>query len=334
MSTTAIPNDSAPAKLRFLSKRCLGEIPATYADVRDIVRANLTAKASGLVQNPDTRALHPVPNSFIEAMPGFVAPQAAAGLKWISGFADNPGRGLPYISGLIILNDAGTGVPTAIMDAARVTSLRTACATAVAIDLLALDPFRRVAIIGCGVQGRAHLAMLLELFPQLEEIRLFDVIPTVAEQAGKSQDDGGRCRPMATIQGAVDSADVVVTLVPEAEGDQVVRAEWLEEGALLVPAATDFGWTREALISSGTLVVDDVEQYERARERGGLKRMAGCPAPVELCDVLVAKAQAPTNHGRARVCALNLGLAIHDVAVAAYLRNIAQEQDIGMLVEL
>ncbi len=77
-----------------------------------------------------------------------------AGVKWVSAFPENRGRGLPTIAGLIVLNDPETGLPLAVMDAGWITAKRTAAASALAARHLARPDSRILGILGCGVQGQ------------------------------------------------------------------------------------------------------------------------------------------------------------------------------------
>ena len=74
-------------------------------------------------------------------------------LKWVTSFPDNPARGLPVVTGALLLSDAGTGELAAIIDCASITSLRTGAAAAVSAQALAPDAARSVGLIGCGVNG-------------------------------------------------------------------------------------------------------------------------------------------------------------------------------------
>jgi len=97
-------------------------------------------KGHGRTEMPPKPGIHPGPqgnDNFIHAMPAYIPAMRAAGLKWISGFPGNQARSLPYISGLLILNDEETGLPKAIMDATWITAMRTGAATAVAVRHLA-----------------------------------------------------------------------------------------------------------------------------------------------------------------------------------------------------
>jgi alanine dehydrogenase len=72
-------------------------------------------------------------------------------LKWISSFPGNPARGLPTVIGLLVVSDATTSEPLALLDAGAVTALRTGAVAAVAADALAAG--RSVGIVGCGLHG-------------------------------------------------------------------------------------------------------------------------------------------------------------------------------------
>src|SRR2546421_538492 len=85
------------------------------------------------VRSPSCSAASSRPNAFIHAMPAYLADEDVAALKWVSGYPDNPSRSLPYISGLIVLNDAATGQPLAVLDAAEITAARTAAASGACI---------------------------------------------------------------------------------------------------------------------------------------------------------------------------------------------------------
>ncbi len=127
---------------------------------------------------PPKIGIHPRPaGSFAHAMPAYLPGPAndgsrdLAGMKWIAGFPDNPAAGLPALHGLVVVNDARTGVPLAILDAAPITSERTAAVSGTAIARWAPPTggrAARAAIVGAGIQGRAHLPVLGHLLPGVE----------------------------------------------------------------------------------------------------------------------------------------------------------------------
>src|ERR1035441_2526337 len=82
-------------------------------------------KGEGRVEMPPKIGIHTMPDAFLHAMPAAIPGQKAAGMKWVGGYPDNGQRGLPYITGLLILNDPETGVPVALMDCKWITAQRT-----------------------------------------------------------------------------------------------------------------------------------------------------------------------------------------------------------------
>ncbi|HOG45209.1 MAG TPA: hypothetical protein PLJ35_10440 [Anaerolineae bacterium] len=98
---------------------------------------------------PPKPGVHSQPDAFIHAMPAYIPALHAIGVKWVSGYPQNQARGLPYISGLLILNDEETGLPLAVMDCSWITALRTGAATALAATYLAQSESETVDVLGC-----------------------------------------------------------------------------------------------------------------------------------------------------------------------------------------
>ncbi|MGZ4173547.1 MAG: ornithine cyclodeaminase family protein, partial [Solirubrobacteraceae bacterium] len=74
-------------------------------------------------------------------------------LKWVTSFPGNPVRGLPTVTGVVCLSDAGNGEPLMLLDARAVTALRTGAVAAVAARALAREGAERAGIVGCGLHG-------------------------------------------------------------------------------------------------------------------------------------------------------------------------------------
>src|SRR5207244_107834 len=107
----------------------------------------------------------PRTDSLIHAMPAFLMDQDIVAMKWVSAYSANRERGLPYISGVIVLNDADTGEPIALMDAAEITAARTAAVSGVCMRHFAPQDCKRIGIVGFGEQGRYHARLVRNLYP-------------------------------------------------------------------------------------------------------------------------------------------------------------------------
>jgi ornithine cyclodeaminase/alanine dehydrogenase-like protein (mu-crystallin family) len=134
-------------------------------------------------------------------------------------FPANPARhGLPTIQGLIVIMDLEHGAPLAVLDSTLITTLRTAAATAVAAKHLARADACRAAIIGCGAQGRASVTALREVRP-LTHARLYDVDARASAACAAALRDaaGFDVTCAASLDAAVDDADIIVTCTPAAQ---------------------------------------------------------------------------------------------------------------------
>ncbi|MFO0981269.1 MAG: hypothetical protein U1E76_05855 [Planctomycetota bacterium] len=109
--------------------------------------------------------------SFLHAMPAHLPGKSATGIKWVSGYPRNPLRGLPYISGLMVMNDSDTGIPVGVLDASWITAVRTGACTAATARSLARPGAQVLAILGCGVQGRTNAEALRVVLPGLAQPR-------------------------------------------------------------------------------------------------------------------------------------------------------------------
>ena len=121
------------SSLLYLSRAEVAGLLPPVAEQLDLVEATYRAVAAGRVELPPKPGVHPRKDAFIHAMPAYLADDDVVALKWVAGYPENPARGLPYISGLVVLNDAETGLPVAIMDGAEITAARTAAASGVCV---------------------------------------------------------------------------------------------------------------------------------------------------------------------------------------------------------
>lgn len=112
-------------------------------------------------------------------MPAYLADSDAMGAKIVSVFPNNQKRNLPTIHAVVIVVDAETGRPTAVMDGAYLTALRTGAASGVATDLLSRKDARVVAIFGAGTQSRTQLEAICTV-RSIEKVWVYDVVPKAA----------------------------------------------------------------------------------------------------------------------------------------------------------
>jgi alanine dehydrogenase len=307
-------------RLLYLSRDEVRSLLPPIPEQLDLVERTYVALAAGRVELPPKPGIHPRKDSFIHAMPAYLADDDVAALKWIAGYPQNKARGLPYISGLIVLNDAETGLPVAIMDGAEITAARTAAASGVCVRRWAPEGWREAAILGCGEQGRFHTAMLGALNAALH-IRAYDPHPERIEQLGGPVDaaDGPR--------NAVTGAQVLVSAGPIVEEpDPPITSEWLGDAVLALPIDFDFYFSAAAIESCDLFLVDDIAQFEYYR---GLGHFEDWPAPAKS----VGEALADGDAGK-RVACVNLGVGALDAAFANHVLEVARERGTGTALAL
>lgn len=261
------------------------------------------AMARGEVEMPPKIGVHPRLDAFLHAMPAYLRELDVVAMKWVAGFPENPARGLAAISGLIVVNDAETGAPLAVLDAAEITAARTAAASGACVQAFAPNGWSSAAVLGCGEQGRYHCTVLRALNPSCE-IRAYDVVAERAHAVceGAVVFDEARA--------AASGAQVVVTAGPiMREPPSPIDVSWLEgDDMLLLPIDFDFYVSAEAVRACDLFLTDDVAQYEAYREHGYFR---GWPN----AEASVGDAFERGLRGRRVVCA-NLGVGAVDAAFA------------------
>ena len=165
----------------YLSHAEVESVDLPMKEIIDLLEKAFMEKGNGKVEMPPKPGIHTMPDAFIHAMPAYIPSMRSAGIKWVSGYPDNHKRGLPYITGLLILNDVETGIPYAVMDCIWITAMRTAAASALAAKYLARPESAVAGILACGVQGRTNLEALACLFP-IKRAYAYDVLPAVQEK--------------------------------------------------------------------------------------------------------------------------------------------------------
>jgi alanine dehydrogenase len=305
----------------------------------EAVRAAFIAYARGEWTMPPKVYVPAYPEGDFRAMPAVGAGHAL--LKWVTSFPGNPAKGLPTVTGLVLLSDATNGMPKAVLDAGAVTALRTGAAAVLAAETLGRADAETAAVIGAGVNGEAAAQTFIA---RGRHVELWDIdrarAELVAERIGAEVAPG---RDEAL------TADLLVTVTPG-------RSILLEEGSLLagqhasLMGADGPGKAEIAVAELARVHVfcDDWEQgvtngtpgrgriyaddWEQASHNGDLVHAveAGVLARddvAQLGDVLIGKAE-----GRASTRDITIfdstGLAIQDLAIALAATERADELDL------
>src|SRR5438093_9587350 len=119
----------------------------------DVVRDAFIAYARGRWTMPPKVYVPAYPAGDFRAMPALGAGHAV--LKWVTSFPGNPAKGLPTVSGVVLVSSAEDGRLVAVLDAAAVTAIRTGAAAVLAAETLGRPDAKAAAVIGAGVNGEA-----------------------------------------------------------------------------------------------------------------------------------------------------------------------------------
>jgi len=246
--------------------------------------------------------------------------------------------GLPTIQGTIVLHDASNGFPLAIMDSIEISILRTGAATAVAAKYLARPDSTKVAVAGCGAQGRVQLRALARVLP-LTHALVWDID---ASRAGALAAElapalGFRIDAVADFAEAARNADVCVTCTPSEQ--YILRGRDVRPGTFIAGVGVDNPEKRELapdLLAVGKVVVDVLEQcatigdLHHAIEEAVLTR---ADVHADLGAVVAGHAPGRTSHDEITIFD-STGMALQDVAAAIVTWQRAIATDIGHPINL
>jgi ornithine cyclodeaminase/alanine dehydrogenase len=317
----------------YLSHADVEEADLSMREIIALLEIAFKEKGHGRVEMPPKPGVHTMPDAFIHAMPAYIPSMRSAGIKWVSGYPENYKRGLPYISGLMILNDVETGIPYAVMDCAWITAMRTGAASALSAKYLARPDSESVGILACGVQGRTNLEALSCLFP-IKRVYAYDILPEVQEKfvADMNSRFDFEILGVKEPKQAVVESDLVVTSGPILKHPTpTIEKDWLQPGAYASAVDFDSYWSSEALAQMDRVSTDDHAQFQYYKSVGYFQQT---PAPYADLGELVAGLKPGRMEEKERTLAINLGLAMDDMAVAPTIYQRAREKCLGIRLPL
>jgi ornithine cyclodeaminase/alanine dehydrogenase len=322
-----------PLQFLYLSRSDVARAALDMPVIIGLLEKAFREKAEGRVEMPPKPGLHPGGDSFLHAMPAYVAGMDSAGIKWVGGSPANAARGLPYITGLLILNDPVTMLPLAVMDCTWITAHRTGAASALSAKHLARPKSEVLGILGCGTQGRTHVLAMAAVFP-VKRVYAYDVSAEaqrrfVEETAAKT---GFEIVGADSPRRAIAESDIVVTAGPLLKHPRPTADKgWLRPGAFASAVDYDSFWSPAALAGMDKLATDDLPQWRAVKSTGYFRGMA---EPYADLGEIVAGKKPGRERDDERTMAMNLGLALDDMAVAPEIYRRAKERGIGVWLPL
>ena len=289
----------------------------------DAVREAFVAYAKREWTMPPKVYVANYPAGDFRAMPALGGGHAL--LKWVTSFPGNPARGLPTVTGLVLLSDAEDGRLLAVMDAAAVTALRTAAAAVVAADALCRAEASSYAVIGCGPNGAETVRMLVAhgaapLVWDLDEGRREFVAQRLGARVAASEHEALACEVVVTVtpgavplygEGSLEAGQHVSLMGADGPGKNEVAPDELERANLFCDdwEQASHGGELAAAVSQGIVTRDDV---------------------TELGAVLAGEASGRRSAGDITLFD-STGLAIQDLAIAKVALAKRDELDLDSL---
>ena len=292
----------------------------------------LASLARGEMHNPLRFVVRPADEpSLLGLMPAHRGGAAKLwALKAVAIFPSNAALGLDLHQGFVALFDGETGATRAILNAGGITAVRTAAVSGVATRLLARDDARTLAILGTGIQARAHL-------DAMQCVREFERVVVWGRTPGRFS-DLDEVEEVSSPEEAVRVADVLVTATSAPE--PIIRREWLKDGAHINAVGSSIPTTREldtATMRDAALFVDRRESTLNEAGDYLFPMREGLIGPehikAELGEVLIGAHPGRTSDDELTVFK-SLGLAVEDLAAAEHVVRRAQAEGVGTVVSL
>lgn len=272
-------------------------------------------------------------------MPAYLGAPKTIGAKIVTVFPGNHGTDLDSHQGAVLLFDRDDGRLVALLDATPITTIRTAAVSAVATRLLARETASRLAIIGSGVQARAHIEAMCAVRP-IASVRVWSRNSEHARWLAEFARDRFHLEASVSPTGAeaVVEADIVCTVTSSTS--PVLLGEWLSPGTHVnaVGACTPNAQEIDAaVVVRSRLYVD--------RRESALKEPGDILVPLrdgeilpehvvaEVGELLIGRGVARRDD-REITLFKSLGLAVEDLAAAAYVYDRAEQTGAGVSVEL
>lgn len=201
----------------------------------------------------------------LRIMPAYAPSLKIAGTKIVNVHPDNPKKGMPTVMAVVVLNDAETGVPLALIDATYLTGLRTGLAGAVAVKHLARENAKTLGVVGAGKQALFQI-MALSKVRRIEEIFVYDINENNIDKLSQELKQVGIEIKKADLEKTAKQ-DILVTTTPSRE--PIIKKEWILPGTHINAIGADAKGKQElesGILKKAKIIIDNWEQASHSGE--------------------------------------------------------------------
>jgi len=271
------------------------------------------------------------------------------GLKMVSWFGDNPSKGLPPLTGIVMVMDATTGAPLGLLDGGHITGIRTGAAGAIGAKALARPNSKTLMVVGAGHVATFQAAATLTLFPGIEKVNVYDGLSAenaerfAASMPALMADTFGIDTSAVTFEAvtnlpaAVYGSDIIITVTPSYE--PIIMSEWVKPGTHFSCIGSDMEGKEEIdpdIFRNARVFTDDTPQCISVGEiEIPIKKGILAPEHIagEIGDVLTGKTAGRQSDDQITVFDAT-GTALLDLLTAKLALDKAAEAGLGETVEL
>lgn len=328
----------------FLNRRDIIKL-ITHNEVLSLVETALKEYAQGKAVNPSKLSLpvYPYHEGHINSMPSYLVNEDIAGVKVVSVYSQNPScHNLPTTLGTIVLNDAETGFPCAVMDGTYITDVRTGAVSGINAKYFARGNSSRLLIIGAGAQGFTSMQMTLLTLPQISRVTVCDLSQKQAHDfIQRAQDIYPHIKFGTTMNGRQAIMDTDITILATSSARPIIAAYDIPLGATVICVSEIITPTTVSKFDSWFVDFTEcaIERYNADGAHGSaLQGMTWTPLTKDLVSGDIGDVIAGKMHGRVsqeqKILVGAVGMSIEDIMVAHHVFKAAQENGIGLNLEL
>ncbi|MDX1990845.1 MAG: ornithine cyclodeaminase family protein [bacterium] len=307
----------------------------TMRDAIEAVRAGFIALSKDRVEMPVRTALS-VPGGVTLTMPAYVYDEMVSVVKIVSVSAGNAARGLPVVIGTVLVVDAQTGVPRALLDGTMLTAIRTGAGSGLATDLLAKPDAKVLAVIGAGAQARTQIEAVCTV-REIEQVRIYSPRTAAALAVEISGLYDFEVIAVPDAEAALEGADVVVAATNSAS--PVFMADHIAPGVHINGVGSfrhDMEEIPVELVARAKIIID---HRESAWAEAGELIKALELGLIRADDVVeIGEVAAELKPGRTSPEQItffkSVGSAVQDAMTAARVVALAEERNLGQIISL
>jgi len=324
-------------EILYLSMQDCKDTGLTEEEILDLTERALVAYSKREVEMPAKIGLHPQPDSLMHAMPAYLPKEYACGIKWGSNFPTNKER-FPDITPTncqVIYNDPETGLPLSIMDAYWITEVRTPAVSLVAAKYLANPDAKSFGMIGCGIQGKAHIKMVEMVLKKLEKIYVYDIYESSMDRLIEELQAkvNARIVKAKSYEELAKYSEVIASAIPIAhKPEPKVKDEWISKGQTLITCDCHSVYEDAVYKRADKYLCDSIEQHKLLEGYGYY--------PWGLPEIYGETGEVPAGLKKGRenkeelIVSNNVGMAVEDMMVARRIFDRAIEKGLGIKLPL